>query len=398
MEHSRNTAQTHDLPERSMENGIKLLSRYRGALMGFAALLIYLFHIWQPVFGSYPGKIPKIENFVTTIGFFGVDIFLFLSGIGITYSLEKSKNVLFFYYKKIKRIIIPFVLVGILNCWSEGWTSAQFWKNILCVSFYKTSIYSCLWFVPAILTLYFFAPLYYRLFTRASGKVRFTFCALVIWLLCTLYVRDTLRYDMFGFTNRIPIFLIGILAGWFIQNSDMVFDGLAWVGMALTFLLGIYLAYLTNYADMYILVPTSNCCLPNIFLAVSTSFLFVGILSFLCGKRYCRPLGKGLVGIFSFFGKFTLEFYCVQEWLLARLLPRISQYGNVVANMILFVVITTAALLLYYLSRYFWFFAEWAVQKMCAAYREGLHGSGRAVIRGKDNAMDRKRPQESHLS
>lgn len=81
------------------------------------------------------------------------------------------------------------------------------------------------------------------------------------------------------------------------------------------FLLGLYLSYLSIYEDMYILVPLSNCCVPNLLMSVSLSFLLPRFLSALNGKKCFRLLGKGLTGLFHFFGLFTLEFYCIQEWM-----------------------------------------------------------------------------------
>lgn len=51
------------------------------------------------------------------------------------------------------------------------------------------------------------------IFLFLSGKVRFTLRMFIIWLIYSLFVRNIMRYDLYGFTNRIPIFIPGILAG-----------------------------------------------------------------------------------------------------------------------------------------------------------------------------------------
>ena len=175
-------------------------------------------------------------------------------------------------------MILPFLVVALLNSYTKGWSSAQFWQNVLCISFYRTNVYAILLFVPAILTLYLFFPLYYRLFTRSSGKIRFTLCALTIWLICSLFATNGMRGDLFGFTNRIPIFIIGILTGWLSQKGNPVFDRLTWKLLGLTFLLGLYLSYLSIYQNMYILVPASNCCFPNMLISGTLSFLLARFL------------------------------------------------------------------------------------------------------------------------
>ncbi len=354
----------HDPAEGSVQDGFLLLNRYRGALMGFAALWIYILHEWQTISGEHLRAL-WVETFIKRIGFCGVDIFLFLSGMGVVYSIAKSKNVFAFYGKRLKRIILPFVFVALLYYRPYGWTPAVFWQNILCINFYSKSMYAYLWFVPAILTFYLFSPLYYHFFIKSSGKIRFTLCALIIWLAGTLLVADRLRYDLFGLTNRIPVFIVGILAGWLAREGHIAFDRLTWRLLTLMFLLGLYLSYLSIYEDMYILVPLSNCCVPNLLMSVSLSFLLPRFLSALNGKKCFRLLGKGLTGLFHFFGLFTLEFYCIQEWMGDLMLPRIlGRYSNLTVNVILFAAVVAAALAMYGLFKYFWIFVEWVVKKL----------------------------------
>lgn len=141
-------------PERV--HGLDLISKYRGAIMGFAALWILFFHEWVTLFVNNQVGV-NIEGYLKRIGFCGVDIFLLLSGIGLTFAIRKG-NVLTFYYRRIKRILLPFLVMAIIRCALEKWPIIEFWKNISGINFYTKSIYSFLWFVPAILTLYLFFP------------------------------------------------------------------------------------------------------------------------------------------------------------------------------------------------------------------------------------------------
>ncbi len=330
--------------------------------MGFAALWILFFHEWQPVFGSY-AKIAMLENFVKRIGFCGVDIFLFLSGIGMVYSYGKSDKLFLFYYKRIKRVILPFLLMAIVRCYRESWPIAEFWKNITGINFYLVNIYKFLWFVPMVMTFYIFFPLYYRFFVRSANKIIFTGCSLTLWLIWTLRVSAGLRGDLFGFTNRIPIFLIGILVGWISQRKEMVFDRLTWAFLVLVFILGIYLSYLSNYAGMYILVPVSNCCIPNILMAVSISFLFPLLLYGMSAWQPIRLIGMLLCHILSFYGLFTLELYCIQEWLGGQIIARMEgRYSPMTVNVVLWTTVTILAFLIKLIFDHFWMFFERIVQ------------------------------------
>lgn len=81
------------------------LSKYRGFLMGFAILWVMYFHI--------PLKFAtEVGWFIHRIGFYGVDIFLFLSGLGVYYSLTKRPNVLGFYKARLVRILPAYIIVA----------------------------------------------------------------------------------------------------------------------------------------------------------------------------------------------------------------------------------------------------------------------------------------------
>lgn len=78
-----------------------------------------------------------------------------------------------------------------------------------------------------------------------------------------------------------------------------------------------------------------------------------------------RWFGKGLTGILSFFGMFTLEFYCIQGWLGEKIFSRLLvHYNNMTVNIVLFSAVTVTALAMYYMSKYFRILMEWAAQKL----------------------------------
>ena len=356
----------------SSKNGFLLLHRYRSAVMGFAALWILVFHEWIPTFDRWP-RIAMAENYLQRIGFCGVDIFLFLSGIGMVYSIGKSDSLPVFYYKRIKRILFPFLFVALLRCVTESWHTAEFWKNISGINFYWKDIYTFLWFVPMIVTFYLLFPPYYKFFSGSSNKLLFTCGALMLWLICTLYVRDVMREDLFGFTNRIPIFLTGIFAGGVSREREVVFDRLLWGVLILMCILGGYLAYLSCFRGMYLLVPASECCIPNILMAVSLSFLIPGALYLISEKWRIRAVGRVVSGILSFYGMFTLEFYCIQEWLGGKIISAMREdCSRWKINIAVLACVTAAALAIHFMSRYFWIFLERIVGMIKSAFP--VHG------------------------
>lgn len=64
------------------------LSRYRSELMGLAMIFVMLFHVWLPKSNPMYGLV--------RCGNVGVDMFLFLSGIGLWYSWTGNRSVVRF--------------------------------------------------------------------------------------------------------------------------------------------------------------------------------------------------------------------------------------------------------------------------------------------------------------
>lgn len=331
------------------QNSLSLINKYRGALMGVAAILIFLFHEWTPVFGTVP-VVGPFEDFVRRTGFCGVDVFFMLSGMGLTYSIEKSK-VLKFYGKRIKRIILPFLIAGIIAAILRKWTFVVFIKNMTGFNFYTVDIYSFLWFVPAIITFYLLFPLYYKLFSLAKNKTLFTLGIIAIWLFISMPFKDVARYDIYGFTNRIPIFVFGVYLGYLSKKETLKIDVWGWIALAATFLVGIRLSYQTNFNGMYLLVPVSNCCLPNFLLASSGTLLLAGTLNLL---NKIKGVGLVITKILSFFGMITFELYCIQELLGIKLREMFPVMGPKKMNLLVFVCAVAGAFAIHLLVKYFW--------------------------------------------
>lgn len=343
------------------QNGFELLTKYRGAIMGIAALSIYYFHAWTPLTLEPQESsiiiLSFIEHVYKEIGFLGVDIFFLLSGIGLTFAIKKE-SLAKFYYRRMRRIILPFVTIGIIRGITQNWSWATIIGNITGFNFYAKDVNSFLWFVPAIITLYLFFPLYYKFFSKSQNKIIFTSSVIVIWLFITLLVRNTMRYDLFGFTNRIPVFAIGILIGYLIQNhKGIVFSIHTYISLILILILGLYLAYLTSYKEYELIVPMGNCFLPTLLIAVSSSFLIAKLLDMI-NNRFAK-IGIILIKILEFFGIISLEFYCVQSWFVDIITLLLEDgWSKHLVNLSIFLLVTSTAWLMSVLFKYFWEFVE----------------------------------------
>ena len=88
------------------------ISRHRSAIMGIAMICIILFHVGVPRQDAFYG--------VCRMGNIGVDIFLFLSGIGLWYSWTREpsgtqpflRRWLSFYWRRLRRVYPAWLLVA----------------------------------------------------------------------------------------------------------------------------------------------------------------------------------------------------------------------------------------------------------------------------------------------
>ena len=82
------------------------ISRYRGELMGAAMLFIMLFHV----------SLPRNDLFfgLRRMGNIGVDMFLFLSGIGLWFSWMKKPSARHFFTKRYLRIYPAWLIMACL--------------------------------------------------------------------------------------------------------------------------------------------------------------------------------------------------------------------------------------------------------------------------------------------
>ena len=321
-----------------------LISEYRKELMGFAALWILFFHKWLLLFESVP-IIGQLEFFLKNFGYVGTDMFFFLSGMGLCRAIEKYTT-LEFYAKRFCRIGIAYVIAEGLIVLLFKRTFIDFIKLATGYSFVAESIFTTQWFVPAIAIAYLLFPLYYRLFKKAHSKVFFTMAMIEVWLLIMLKFGDHFRFDIIAVTNRIPVFLLGVLLGWIGINKDMTINRSLVIMMSITLLLGLYLCYLTNQKGFFLLVEHSNVAVPALLVSVSLCFLIPYCLDKVKRKLLLRK-------ILSFFGMISLEVYLVSEPAGDFLIPKLGTFmPRIAINLLIFVIVTAIAFLLYHLCRF----------------------------------------------
>ena len=328
-------------------NDLKTINNNRTKIMGFAALWIFIFHSWITI-NNNTNSISSIYEFIIRIGFCGVDIFMLLSGFGLVNSIKKGTKT--FYYNRIKRISFTYVLASILAIFIYKWTLLEFIQNISFYTYFTKPIYSHLWFIPTILIFYLLFPIYYKLFEKAKNKNIFIILTIIIWFIISFLLKGYIKEEIYGITNRIPIFITGIWMGWFITEKSFKFPKGFLLINIIILIIGFQLCYLTSFKGLTILLPVSNS-LVNYFVALPITILLAKLFD-ICSIKYVN-------NFFEFYGTISLQLYCFQEILLKYLYAagvyiQFKPILVIVLKIVFFIFVTIIAKSALSLEKIFW--------------------------------------------
>ena len=201
---------------------LKLISKWRTELMGIAAIWILYFHVGgEPLF-AFIKYLNHVGNFLLAAGYCGVDIFLFLSGIGIFYSLNKKReSILEFYKKRFLRVYPAFFFLFLFAHLKSAETldARSIISNLTFYINWKENIYNGGWYIATIMAFYLATPFYYKLFKTVKRKGLFSLIvSLVSVVLMPLYEYYN-RWDLKSVVQRIPVYLVGFYVGWLLTRE-----------------------------------------------------------------------------------------------------------------------------------------------------------------------------------
>lgn len=200
---------------------VQNIANYRSHMMGIAMLYIMLFHT-KTMKVNYNNEF--LATFVET-GYLGVDIFVFLSGIGMVYSLAKGKSLIDFYKKRLFRIYptyIPWVFFYSIVCVIVGVCSMDvLLANCSGMGFWITDHeYAFNWYISAQLLFYLVSPLIYKLLENKKKRGIYSFFLGAFTILIILVFYDILKWRRLLIAIcRFPIFITGFIVGFWIQEK-----------------------------------------------------------------------------------------------------------------------------------------------------------------------------------
>ena len=198
-----------------------LLSSHRRELMGFAALWIAFLH------ASMSFDDPLLSAFKAT-GHCGVEIFLFLSSLGMYYAWQKGERGWSFLARRMIRLLPAFLIVSVFRAWYLHYTLPKAVLMLTTLNFWLSYDRST-WYISAAVALYAVTPAYLSWLTRGSEE-RKTWAVTASCALIGLLFHDT---QWMIFTASAPVYFLGFLAGKYAYEKRPISGMQKWIGLLL---------------------------------------------------------------------------------------------------------------------------------------------------------------------
>lgn len=178
------------------------ISKSRTYIMGIAILLVLIYHAMCVTYNPLR---------TLNIGYVGVDIFLFLSGFGLTYSYKKNNLLNFYKHRFIRLYPLYLICICIIYFINDKWNLLDLFYNSLTIGFYiDNGINRFDWYVESLFTLYIIFPFF---FIYSKLKLFGVLLLLSVISIILYIIEMPWWYDCF--ISRIPIFLFGIVCARF---------------------------------------------------------------------------------------------------------------------------------------------------------------------------------------
>ena len=214
--------------------------------MGIAIIWVALYHlpshITIPVFG-----------YLQDVGYGGVDIFFFLSGMGVASSLSKNSDSTSFLARRMKRLLpsyLPFICFWIIfKKVTYQIFMTEIAGNLTMSGWWNQDANQFNWYVDAIVLFYILAPYIYGIMDRAKNKL----LAAVLLMGLSIIISVAFWHGILLMAmTRLPLFVLGI--SMFILKDHKLFSAkgsiILWnVIMMVGFVLSFYLLKIQGISD-----------------------------------------------------------------------------------------------------------------------------------------------------
>ncbi len=277
----------------------KKIMSYRREVFGILALWIVFYHVYMFNWIPRSNIVFTVASYFIGKGRCGVDLFLFLSAIGLNFSMSKNDTKTF-YINRLKKIVpcylicvIPYFIWYDLIYKSGG--GIQLLLNVSSLNYWIVGNDFPLWFVSFILAAYLVYPLIHKADKKTKHISTIVIMAIFIALEWFLYLSENPMFEKYELSlSRIPIFLFGVLVVKWV-NSDREIK-----------IPEICLVFLLAIASYYFSMKTEHLILRRYSEGIFCICLMM-IYAFIRNFGILNILGS----IFSFLGGISLEIYMV---------------------------------------------------------------------------------------
>lgn len=267
------------------------LKDVRQVLFGLATIFVVFFHTYDMEFNF------DFLNVIRDSGNIGVEIFLFLSGVGLFQSMKSSRSLKEFYKRRFLRITPAIIITALIKqLFLSNATVTQKIVNLTILLFLRVG-----WYFGFIVILYILFPIIYKFTIRYREKFILLLTVLDV-LGCLVLSRINMEFYTYTYLmlTRIPIFLVGTLFGLYVYEDIEI--SRKWIILDYIVLVAACIAVACLYG-----FPGYQYLQPIIYYFLSVSLILAvankNIFSLL------RHVEKGLVWI----GNYSMEIYLVYE-------------------------------------------------------------------------------------
>lgn len=232
-----------------------LLSEYRAQLMGIAALWIVFFHMPFTINNVASGI---LIGYVKELGRCGVDIFLLLSGLGLYFSYKKNPKLSVYYTHRFKRVLPSYISIVTIYCavlYFKGALSLKgFILNITSLAYIYGKGFYFDWFMAALMIIYLISPLIYKpFFNQSTPTKKYSVIAIniFVWVVFSAILSFHNNVHFLIITTRIPIFLLGILMGYWCDIKKKITLRHVVINIII-YIIGLVLYYLTIFVPYFV--------------------------------------------------------------------------------------------------------------------------------------------------
>ena len=286
--------------------------------MGVATLMVVAYHY------RLNFNIEEIRN-IASVGYSGVDIFLFVSGFGLFCGYCKRPDG--FLLRRFLRVYPTYLLfLVVLAAFSSRYTIGESLLASTGIGYYLPFCHIKWfdWYIPTMFLLYGLFPLMVKLIAppklqHSSSRAPIAFVSLgLLGILFTAILIVIQKGTVMLTVSRIPIFILGTATGFCFVNGYKIKAIIVYLLIAVSLIALPFEVYCVNTLPHEYLWRNAIYFLPFLIITPGTILICVKLFS---------KLPKAILGLLSFIGSVSMEVYLIHLVLLGSFGYTKSLYG-----------------------------------------------------------------------